>query len=238
MMQRMNAAPSIPGRSRCSSIVLALTVLLGCRGSESRHARAHDDDRSANTPPALELDRPDPSGDRILVWPAPLDSSTAVIPGEKQLKGFSCTKQITGKRPNGSLEISFEPTTPSDVLFRIEFRASQPACNYVGELRLVGGRLNDDALGRAVSYRCRRSPSTVFAVSCGPYLGSDLTVLVRGNGWGRTVSFRIPPNFHANIPAVTECSLPFVNYGDAPEHPPQFNNDELVFDLVECHSTP
>jgi len=32
--------------------------------------------------------------------------------------------------------------------------------------------------------------------------------------------------------------LPFVNYGDAPEHPPQFNNDELVFDLVECHSTP
>ena len=191
----------------------AVVLLMACRNSE-RHE--------------LEIDRPDPAGDHALGL-TPLDSSAKAQPGEQPLRAFSCTKPITGKRENGELDITFVPTTPADVAFRIQFRAARPACNYSTEIRLAAGRLNDGVLGLATIYRCRRSPLSAFAVSCGPYLGSDLAMLVRGNGWGRTVAFRMPWSFHSGTPDADVCTLPFVSDDGA------IVNSELVFDLADCH---
>lgn len=192
-------------------------LVMACRGSQP-------------VSEGMQLDRPDPAGDHALVWPAPLDSSALPQPGEAPLRAFSCTKEITGKRPNGRLEIAFTPTTPADVSFRIAFRGADPACSYTTEIHVAGGRLDDGFLGRAYTYRCRRSPLSVFAVSCGPYLGSDLGVLVRGNGWGRTVAFRLPWSVRVTQPAA--CDLPFVT-GDA-ERGVRFDPAELVFDFADC----
>lgn len=175
----------------------------------------------------MEIDQPDPAGNHALDL-TPLDSDTHALPGEQPLRAFSCAKPITGKRENGQLEITFLPTTPADVTFRIEFRGARPACNFATELRLAAGRLNDGVLGLATTYRCRRSSLSAFAVSCGPYLGSDLNMLVRGNGWGRTVAFRLPSSFRAELPDAGACTLPFVRAQS-------FDNDELVFDLADCH---
>lgn len=191
---------------------MAVVLLAACRSSERQE---------------LQIDRPDPAGDHELGL-TPLDSSTKATPGEAPLRAFSCAKPITGKRENGELEITFLPTTPADVAFRIDFRAARPACNFTTELRLAAGRLNDGVLGLANTYRCRRSSLSAFAVSCGPYLGSELDVRVRGNGWGRTLAFRIPSSFRAELPEASACTLPFARAQS-------FDNDELVFDLADCH---
>jgi hypothetical protein len=179
------------------------------------------------------LDRSDPSGDRALVWPHPADSSTREFPDEKPLVSFSCQTQVTGKRPNGTLSVTFRATTPSNVSFELKFQALQPECAYEGSIQLRKGRLNDGFLGKTYVYRCRRSPHSVFAVSCGPYLGSDLNVIVRGNGWGRTVNFRLPWTFQQGIPAESTCRLPFVIYGENSK-PKYIDNNQLSFDRSAC----
>ena len=150
------------------------------------------------------------------------------------LRAFSCTKQVGGKRENGLLEITFVPTTPDDVSFHVQFRGARPACNYATDIRLVAGRLNDGFLGRAYTYRCGASPLSAFAVSCGPYLGTDLTMVVHGDSSARTLAFRVPWSFHDRMPDADVCTLPFVGY-DGAGHAEWIDNDEIVFDLADCH---
>ena len=199
-----------------------LVVVAACQGSEP--------------PPAKQMvvDLPDPAGDHAVDVGGPLDYNASALPGELPLRAFSCTKSITGKRENGQLEVTFVPRTPTDVSLRIQFRAAQSACNYSTELRLDAGRLNDGVLGRVNVYRCRRSPLSAFAVSCGPYLGSDLDVSVHGNTWGRTIAFRIPWTFHEGMARADVCTLPFAVY-DEIQRPQGFQNRELVFDFGDCH---
>jgi hypothetical protein len=190
---------------------------------------------SATSP--LGLDTLDGTGDRELQTPIPDDSSTVPLTDEKPLQAFSCTRAITGKRENGTLEVGFTPTSPADASFRVAFHGTSPGCDYTGELHLASGRLDDGALGLAYTYRCRRSPHSAMAVSCGPHLGSDLSVLVRGNGWGRTVSFRAPPSFPLAKQPPVACQLPFVQY-DETGRPSRMSDVELVFDLEDCHLGP
>jgi hypothetical protein len=219
---------------RCRDALLASTLtLMACATRQwAPQPNRYPSTQTAAAIP-LEFDRPDPSGDRALTSPSPGDASSEELPGEPPLVPFQCTKQITGKRPNGKLTISFLPGSQSAGSFRIEFRALQPACNYKSEIRLVDGRLGDGFLGRAYVYRCRRSPHSVYAVSCGPYLGSDLNVIVRGNAWGRTIGFRFPWTFHEGMPSISTCQLPFTIYDDGGQ-PKYLNNDQLTFDLADC----
>jgi hypothetical protein len=71
-------------------------------------------------------------------------------------------------------------------------------------------------------------------VSCGPYLGTDLTMRVRGDGDERTLAFRVPWSFHDGMPQADVCTLPFVRY-DATGHATDIDNDELAFELADCH---
>ncbi len=132
------------------------------------------------------------------------------------LVGFSCRKQITGKRPNGELRVTFSATSPRDATWEVAWNSG---CTYHGALHLVNGRLDDGFLGRAYEYRCTRSPYSRFAVSCGTYLGSDLEVIARGDDVVRRVHVRLPWTFHA---ASYDCEAPV---------------DELVFAQSECAVT-
>jgi hypothetical protein len=147
------------------------------------------------------------------MFPAALDSSSDPVAGELSLASFTCEKPITGKRANGTLTAAFSASGPADAALRVRFSG----CGYDGALHMIGGRLDDGALGKAYVYRCRRSPYSALAVSCGPYLGTELEVTVRGNGWGRVVRVLVPPSF----PQPPEpCDLQLA--------------EDLSFDLADC----
>jgi hypothetical protein len=177
---------------------MALALVAACR-SDRREAR-----------PDLDLD-----------LEAPVHAAAPLV-------AFSCRTQITGKRPNGPLEVTFTPASPTDATWQLAFTGP---CSYHGALHLVHGRLDDGFLGRAYEYRCTRSPHSLFAVSCGGYLGSDLEVLARGDQLTRTVHVRFPWTFRAGIADRDACELPFVEYDEA-GHPQRVS--ELVFALADC----
>jgi hypothetical protein len=176
-------------------------------------ARSRRTQAGAGTEPN-ELDRLG-LGDRELRWSPELNRlnlSAAAEPHEPPLAAFQCTRRIDGKRPSGKLTATFVPAGPLDVELRVDF----PVCGYHGSLRMAGGRLDDHFLGMSYKYRCRRSPLSMFAVSCGPYFGSELDVVVTGNGWGRSVRIHVPWTVKK------------------PDERCEFSFDELVFDLADC----
>jgi hypothetical protein len=202
------------------------------RDSSNHDLRSGGGVPAASSTPFGAIDRPDPSGDKRLILPHPDDRNTESLAGELPLSAFSCTKEFTGKRTNGTLRVSFRPSSPTDVALGITF----DGCDYTGEVKLVNGRLKGSPL-EVYENRCRRSPWTPLAVSCGVYLGSDLDVFVQGNGWGRTVRVRFPPGFYGGMKEPSGCRLPFVRY-DEEGRPITIENEELLFDIGACKVEP
>lgn len=143
----------------------------------------------------------------------PASSSRELVP-------FSCKTEITGKRPNGELRVTFLPRSERDATWELTW--SGP-CHYHAEAHLVNGRLDDDVLGKVYEYTCTRSPYSTFAVSCGPYLGSEVDARATGERIDRIVRVRIPWTFHIDAPP--DCAPPFVTDGHV---------DELALDYAGC----
>jgi len=173
------------------------------------------------------LDRPDPSRDEH-GWPLPSDSVADPLPDEPPLQPFTCTRALSSKRADGLLTVRFEPTSPTDVAFRVEYAAPRgaPAPCYRAAFRVTDGRLDDDFLSKAYRYRCRRSPHTRFAVACGPYLASDVHAVARGNGLDRTVHVRFPWTVRQRLEDPAQCALPL--------DPSAVHGQELLFDYADC----
>ncbi|MGE5180674.1 MAG: hypothetical protein ACM31C_01365 [Acidobacteriota bacterium] len=144
------------------------------------------------------------------------------------LVAFSCRTYVTGKRPNGEVRVTFSPASPRDATWDVAWTGT---CHYHGALHLVNGRLDDGVLGLATESRCTRSPHSQFAVSCGPYLGSDVEVVAHGDAVTRAVHVRLPWTFRAGLDTLGACELPFVRY-DQDGQP--LGIDELDFALAEC----
>jgi hypothetical protein len=190
----------------------------------------------APAPPDQAFDAPDPEGDRRLYdTPGPGDMQADAHADEPPLRGFRCHHTFSSKGPpaNGELVVTFAPRGPADARFEVSFLPG-----YTHAFTLVDGRADvADGVyaGGDLHFRCRRSPRSVFAVSCGPELGSELAVVVRGNGWGRTVGVRLPwfpSKTAATLP--TGAPLPFVAY-DREGHATGW---AISFDRGDCALTP
>jgi hypothetical protein len=226
-----------PGRRTPSAVfrrapwVITCLSLSGCPATSHEPLRTHADPgpSPSSTSPCV-LDRLQPSGNKRLIVPHPDDQRVEPLDGELPLLPFTCTKQVSGIAAKGEVRFSFRPSSPTEAAFRVAFGGTP--CDYEGDAKLVAGRLKDGSLqGSAV--RCRRSPWSPFAVSCGVDMGVDLHLLVRGEGGDRTVQVRFPPSFHEGMKRWSECRLPFVSYGHDGQ-PQRIDNDRLVFNLAEC----
>jgi hypothetical protein len=181
--------------------------------------------------PDAAFDTPDPSGDRAFGrGPDGGDFQEAASADEPPLRGFRCEHGFWAKGPweNGQLVVTFTAQGPRDARVELSFPS------YAHVFAMVDGEV-DDVYGGGHRFRCRRSPRSVFAVSCGPSLGSELAVVVRGNAWGRTVSFRLPwdpSKTAATLPGGPP--LPFVAY-DAKRQPIGW---AITFDRAACRLAP